>query len=314
MFFGSPEEAVPALRSVISSGHQVAAVYTRPDRPAGRSRKPRPTPVRAAAEEIGLRVETPAGLRGADAQRGLADTGADAFVVVAYGRFLPPEVLAMPRLGVVNIHPSLLPRYRGPSPVATAILEGAEETGVTLMLLDEGMDTGPILKQSAPVGLDGSERLGELTARLFEIGAEMLPETLDGLKDGSIAPTPQDEAQATVTRLVDKEDGRIDWARSAVEIDRQIRAYDPWPGAFATWDGRTLKMLDVAVSPPDAPAGGQPGRVSVRDRRIFISTGSGALEVLSLQLEGKRATPARDFLNGNPGFDGVRLGSGPPEN
>jgi methionyl-tRNA formyltransferase len=253
-----------------------------------------------------LRVETPAGLRGEGAQRTLAAFGADAFVVVAYGRFLPPEALAMPALGVVNIHPSLLPRYRGPSPVATALLDGAAETGVTLMLLDEGMDTGPILAQSAPVRLKGDERAGELTARLFEIGAEMLPAALDGLADGSLTPGPQDDALATVTRLVDKDDGRIDWARPASETERAVRAYDPWPGAFTTWDGRTLKIVEARVA--RAEAAGTPGQVTVRDRRIFIATGSGTLEAVALQLEGKRTSSARDFLNGNPAIENAVLG------
>ena len=332
MFFGSPEEAVPALELVASSGHEIAAVYTRPDRPAGRSRKPRPTPVRSAAESLGMRVETPYSLRGEETQRELAACEADAFVVVAYGRFLPPEVLSMPRLGVVNIHPSLLPLYRGPSPVTTAILEGASQTGVTLMFLDEGMDTGPILqqlegasqtgvtlmfldegmdtgpilRQSDPVPLDGTEKSGELTEGLFRLGAEMLPGALNDLSSGSLLPEPQDDSQATVTRLIEKEDGRIDWSKSAIEIDRAVRAYDPWPGAFTMWDGKTLKILDTE---PLAGGNGAPGSISVKDRHIYVSTGSGRLEIISLQLEGKRKAEARDFLNGNPGFDKAVLGA-----
>lgn len=307
VFFGSPEEAVPALRETASGEHEVVAVYTRPDKPAGRSKKARPTPVRIAAEEIGLHVETPNGLRGEEAQLKLANFRADAFVVVAYGRFLPPEALSMPRLGAVNIHPSLLPLFRGPSPVTSAILDGAEETGVTLMLLDEGMDTGPILKQSGPVILDGTERAAELTQRLFTLGAEMLPGALDGLVDGSVKPTPQDDSRATVTRLIKKEDGEIDWSSAAIEIDRSVRAYDPWPGTFTTWDGRTLKVLETALS-SDTTFSTDPGSVHVKERRILVSTGSGTLEIISLQMEGKRPSSARDFLNGNPGFDNVILG------
>lgn len=328
VFFGSPEDAVPALVSLLDAGQNVAAVYTRPDREAGRSRRSRPTPVRVAAESRGLRVETPKSLRGEAARQGLAELMADIFVVVAYGRILPPEVLAVPRLGVVNIHPSLLPRHRGPSPVATAILEGDAETGVTLMLLDEGIDSGPLLAQSDPVRLDGSARAGELTARLFAMGAEMLPATLAGLAAGTLTPQPQDAAAVTVTRLIEKDDGRIDWSRSAVEIERMTRAFDPWPGAFTSLGGKNLKIIAAAVAPgggDQAKQGGDagaadegaaprgrdvaaPGTVTVRDRRLFAATGEGELELLTVQPEGSRPMTARDLINGAPGLHGALLG------
>ena len=307
VFFGSPEEAIPALTALVSAGHEVRAVYTRPDRPAGRSRRLAPTPVRVAAEGLGLRVETPSSLRGARVVADLAETGADLFVVVAYGRILPPEALRIPRLGAVNIHPSLLPRYRGPSPVATAVLEGATETGVTLMLLNEGMDTGPVLAQSEPVQLSGSERTGGLTAALFRKGADMLPAVLAGLENGSIRPRPQDNALATVTRLIEKEDGRIDWTRTAAETERAVRAYNPWPGAFTTWQHRTLKMLAASVC-GEASDRRAPGAVRVVDRRILVATGMRELELLTVQLEGRNAVTAADFLNGNPSISGAVLG------
>ena len=307
VFFGSPEDAVPALAAVIDAGHTVAAVYTRPDREAGRKRQPTPTPVRVAAEARGLRVETPAGLRGAEVQETLRSLNADVFIVAAYGRILPPEVLAMPRLGAVNIHPSLLPRYRGPSPVATALRDGDAETGVSVMLLDEGMDSGPLLAQSSPVPLNGTERADELTARLFRMGAEMLPGVLDALEAGSLTPTPQDESRVTVTRLIEKEDGNIDWSLPAAEIERMTRAFYPWPGAFTSLAGRNLKILSAvpAGEGKSAPA----GTVSVRERKIFVATGDGELELLEVQPEGKRPMSARDFLNGTPGLDGAVLGS-----
>jgi methionyl-tRNA formyltransferase len=310
---------VPTLRALLEAGHQVAAVYTRPDQPAGRSRRLQPTPVRAAAEALGLPVETPTGLRSAEVQHSLASLRAEVFIVAAYGRILPPDVLAIPRYGVVNIHPSLLPRYRGPSPVATAILEGAAETGVSIMLLDEGMDTGPVLARSIPVRLDGTERAGELTARLFEMGAAMLPQVLRGLEAGELKPEPQKAAAATVTRLIEKEDGRIDWGRPAAEIERAVRAFDPWPGTFTIWGGRTLKVLRAAVGGGEAGqhaggAGGKrqpqapPGTVRVAGKRIYVATGEGDLELLSLQPGGRQPVAASDFLNGNPGVDGAVLG------
>ena len=307
VFFGSPEDAVPALSAVIDAGHTVAAVYTRPDREAGRKRQPTPTPVRVAAEARGLRVETPAGLRGEEVQETLRSLNADVFIVAAYGRILPPEVLAMPRLGAVNIHPSLLPRYRGPSPVATAIRSGDAETGVSVMLLDEGMDSGPLLAQSSPVPLDGTERADELTARLFRMGAEMLPGVLDALEAGSLTPTPQDESRVTVTHLTEKEDGKIDWSMPAAEIERMTRAFYPWPGAFTSLAGKNLKALSAVVAREGRS--GPPGTVSVREKKIFVATGDGELELLEVQPEGKRPMSARDFLNGTPGLDGAVLGS-----
>jgi methionyl-tRNA formyltransferase len=307
VFFGSPEDAVPALTAVIEAGHSVVAVYTRPDKEAGRKRQSTPTPVRVAAEARGLRVETPAGLRGAEVQETLRGLGADVFIVAAYGRILPSEVLAMPRLGAVNIHPSLLPRYRGPSPVTTAIRNGDAETGVSVMLLDEGMDSGPLLAQSSPVPLNGTERADELTARLFQIGADMLPGVLDALEAGTLKPKPQDESLVTVTRLIEKEDGSIDWSLPAAEIERMTRALDPWPGAFTSMNGKNLKILSVAVVGTAKPV--PAGTVSVRERKIFVATGDGELELRQVQPEGKRPMSARDFLNGTPGLDGAVLGS-----
>jgi methionyl-tRNA formyltransferase len=245
--------------------------------------------------------------------RQLEQFAADAFVVVAYGRILPPDILAIPRLGVVNIHPSLLPRRRGPSPVAAAILEGDAQTGVTLMLLDEGMDSGPLLLQPSPVLLDGSERTGELTARLFEIGAQQLSSVLDMLDSGTITPRQQDESAATVTRLVEKADGEIDWSKPAIEIERMTRAYDPWPGAFTSLNGKGLKITGATLlsGADGVAAGGKspvPGTVSVRAHRLFVATGEGELEILQAQPEGRKPMSARDLLNGQPGLSGAVLG------
>jgi methionyl-tRNA formyltransferase len=310
IFFGSPTEAADSLKSLIDAGHDVVAVYSQPDRRAGRGRIKSPTPVKAFAEARGLPTFTPKGLRNNEEELSrLTAANADVFVVVAYGRILPPKILQVPPMGVVNIHPSLLPRHRGPSPVVTAVLEGASETGVTVMLLDEGMDTGPILAQSAPVPLDGSERGEELQVALFKEGAKMLPDVLEGLQDGSITPTAQDDSVATVTRLLERSDGEIDWTLPAVQIDRMVRAYDPWPSTFTSWDGRGIKILDVAVMEESVSGAAHPGGALVLEGRLIVATGSGAIEIKRLQLEGRQATAAADFLRGQPEFDGATLGS-----
>ena len=307
VFFGSPDESVPALQNLLDAGHEVVAVYTRPDRRAGRSRQTRPTPVRIAAESRGLMVETPTGLRDDSVRDRLKSLRADVYVVVAYGRILPPEVLAIPRLGTVNIHPSLLPRYRGPSPVSTAILNGDVETGVTLMLLDEGMDSGPLLAQSEPVLLKGEERAGELMAHLFDVGARMLPDALAGLADGSMKLQAQDENQVSITKLIEKNDGRIIWSSSAAHIERMTRAFDPWPGAFTSFSGKNLKVISASVlNEPAKPV--EHGTVAVSGRRILVATGDGTLELLEVQPEGRRSMSASDLLNGYPDLHGIVLG------
>ena len=330
VFFGSPEQAVAALRTLLERGHSVAAVYTQPDRPAGRSRSPAPTPVRQAAEAAGVPVRTPRSLRDATVQVELAAFRADVFVVAAYGKLLPPEALRIPRLGVLNVHPSLLPKYRGPSPVQQTILDGAEQTGVTVMLLDEGMDTGPILAQSAPVRLTGAETAGALMARLFELGAGLLADTIEKWARGEITPRPQDNAQATVTKLLSREDGEIDWSQPAQRIARMVRAYDPWPGTHTRWRGRALKVLVAQAVPPPSPSTGEEpalttmpigakgpgggetrvaGTVSVRDGGVVVATGEGALRLHRLQLEGKKAVSAEEFVRGYPAFPGSALPS-----
>ena len=278
IFFGSPEEAAESLQSLVSTSHDIVAVYTQPDRRAGRGRTKRPTPVKVFAEQNGLSVITPASLRNnPDEFERMTSVKADVFVVVAYGRILPIEVLGIPPMGVVNIHPSLLPKFRGPSPVVSAILSGEAATGVTVMMLDEGMDTGPILAQSSPVQLSGRERTASLQSELFREGAGMLPAVLQGLQDGSVIPNQQNDALATTTSLLDRSDGEIDWSKSADYIDRMVRAYDQWPGAFTTMNGNGLKILEVEPLGPSEreaePA--KPGVIVVDDGRLLIGTGDG---------------------------------------
>ena len=247
VFMGTPDFALPALDALAHAGCDIIAVYTQPDRRAGRGRRATPSPVKRAALERGLPVYQPASLRRDPAARQqLAALQPHIIVVAAYGLFLPPKTLALPPLGALNIHPSLLPLYRGPSPVASAMLAGDAITGVTIILLDEGMDSGPILAQrETPIG--ATETAGALTARLFAMGATLLTETLPAWRARRISPTPQDESRATTTRLLSREDGAIDWQMPAAQIARQVRAYHPWPSAFTHWNGKMLKIIEASA-------------------------------------------------------------------
>ena len=308
VFMGTPAFAVPALRALVERGHVVVGVYTQPNRRAGRGRKLRASPIKIFSEECGLPVFQPRSLRqdSESARSDLAELAADAVIVAAYGLFLPEKVLQLPRLGCLNIHPSLLPRHRGPSPVATAILNGDEATGVTIMLLDEGIDTGPILAQQE-TRIAADETAEGLTNRLFELGSNLLIDSLDRWEQGQIVPKPQSDDDASFTRRLEREDGRIDWNQSADSLARRVRAFTPWPGAFTTWRGRTLKVL--RARPADGALDGSPGSVvRLDDSTIAVLTGNGALEVHSLQMEGRRAMSATDFVRGYEDFIGSSLG------
>ena len=301
---GTPDFAVPVLSRLVDAGHDIAAVYSQPDRPSGRGRKLVPTPTKRFAEERGLEVRQPKSLRPEDECAALGSLSPDVIVVAAYGLFLPSDALEIPPLGCLNIHPSLLPRYRGPSPVVSAILNGDVETGVTIMKLDEGMDSGPILAQER-VSIDEEETTPVLTRRLFDLGAGLLVDTLPRWSSGEVQASPQDESRATFTSLVKKEDGEIDWTDDAARIARMVRAYQPWPGTFTHWDGKQLKILEATSMAGDAP----PGRVvRLDDGGIGIGTGDGLLAVSRFQIEGRRPSDAQDFVRGYPNFVGAELG------
>lgn len=304
---GTPDFAVPALGALLDAGHEVVGVFTQPDRRSGRGRRLSAPAVKEFAESRDLAVFQPASLReDAEARQRISDLAPDAIVVAAYGLFLPDDTLAVPRLGCLNIHPSLLPRHRGPSPVATAILEGDETTGVTIMMLDEGMDTGPILNQSeSRIGAD--ETCDQLTARLFDLGVNLLVETLDLWSDGSVTPTPQDDASATVTRRLQRSDGEIDWNDTAESIARRVRAFTPWPGTSTTWRDRTFKVIRAqsVAATFDVPAGNVV-TLNCPDG-IGVTTGKGTLRLVSVQIEGRRASSAEDFARGYPDFVGSKL-------
>ena len=310
VFMGTPGYAVPVLEALVRAGHRILAVYTQPDRPAGRGKRPLEPEVKRSAMEHGLIVSQPASLRKDEAaQEELVSLRPDVVVVAAYGLLLPSAVLDAPRLGSLNVHPSLLPRYRGASPVSTAILNGDPITGVTIMEIDEGMDSGPVVDQrEVPIGED--ENAENLTLRLFREGAEMMAAILPRWARGETRSQPQDYSRATVTRRLSKDDGRIDWTQSAEYIARQVRAYHPWPGTFSQWRGKLVKVIEAsATTAGQAPE--PPGTViHLPGDRTGVATGSGALELRQLQLEGRRATTAQEFVSGRPGFFGSTLASG----
>ena len=257
-----------------------------------------------------MSVRQPTSLRrDEDAQREIRQLAPDAIVVAAYGLFLPPDTLRAPSLGCVNIHPSLLPLYRGPSPVVSMLLDGDESTGVTLMIPDEGMDTGPILA-ARETAISERENAPALTARLFELGAALLVETLPAWERGEVLPRAQDDAQASVTSLVRREHGEIYWRRSASQVERMTRAYQPWPGAFTTWRGSVLKVVEARAresgTDGDVPVLGRV--VALSDGGVGVQTGDGVLELSRVQLAGRGASDARDFARGYRDFVGSRLG------
>jgi len=307
VFFGTPEFAVPSLEAVVAAGHGVQLVVTRPDRPAGRHMRIAAPAVVPAARRLGLPLAQPDKLGGEEFSNRLRALAPDAAVVVAYGRLISPRVLSLPRFGFVNVHPSLLPRHRGPSPIEWAILSGDAETGVTTMLLDEGMDTGPILLQrSSPVG--PRERAPELESRLARLGAELLVETLVGLARGSIAPKPQDDALATTTGKLERRMGRIDWKSTAEELARRCRAFDPWPGLFTNFRGLRLKVHGLETSEA-RPGNEEPGTVLAASMAgIAVRCGDGSVALVTeVQREGKRRIPADAFIIGERVAPGEKL-------
>lgn len=309
VFMGTPSPVLPVLdavhRTAGRNGWAVAAVYTAPDRPSGRGRTLSPSPVGPRAAELGIPVRTPARLDGAE-QAAFRELGADLVVLAAYGLLLPAPFLDGPRHGAVNVHPSLLPKHRGAAPVAGAILAGDRETGTSLIVMDEGLDTGPLLAQER-VPLDGTERTPQLTSRLFDLGAAMLERLLPEYIAGWAAASPQPEEGASLTRRMSKADGEIDWADAAVCIERKVRAYDPWPGAATSWEGRRVTVVDAALA--EGVPGLAPGEVSVMGGEVTVGAGEGALRLLRVKLEGRPEADAAAFVRGHAGFRTARLPS-----
>ena len=302
---GTPEFGVPTLEHLTGSGLRVVGVYTQPDRPSGRGKKVRNSPVKVLAEARGLPVFQPETLFTQEARAEMETLKPDVVVVAAYGLILPKWTLDLPTYGVLNVHPSLLPRHRGPAPVANAILEGDDEIGVTVMLVEPRVDSGPILG-SVRVPIGPRDTTWALTERLAEMGGRLLVETLRDWVQGLVEPIAQDDALATYSRKATRGDGEINWALPAAEIDRKIRAYDPWPGSFTTWMGRRLKVLEAE---PFEDGVGEPGMVMNGRGGVVVQTGCGQLALRKVQPEGSRGMGIGAFILGRPEFIGTRLGS-----
>ncbi len=300
VFMGTPDFAVPALAALIDAGHQVARVYSQPPRPAGRGKKTRPGPVQAFAEANNIPVRTPASLKDKREQDEFAALGADICVVAAYGLLLPKAILDAPRLGCLNIHASLLPRWRGAAPIERAILAGDPKTGITIMVMDEGLDTGAmLLRRETQIGAQTTA--GDLHDTLAELGAEMIVEALEGFVQGAIEPTPQPEAGVTYAPKIDRRENRLDWTRPADELDRTVRAFAP--RAWFAFEGERIRVLAAAVT----KGGGSPG--TVLDEQLSIACGKGALRPLIVQRAGKGAMDAGAFLRGTAIPEGTLLAS-----
>jgi len=309
VFMGTPELAVTSLEHLILNQYQVVAVYTQPDRVAGRGRSLVSSPVKRLAMERGLPVVQPVSFKEAKAVAQLASFRPDVIVVAAFGQILPPSVLDIPRYQCLNIHPSLLPRFRGASPVAAAILAGDEFTGVSIMLMDRGLDTGPVLAQ-AQVPVSAQDTTGSLTAKLSLIAAQLLLEVLPRWTRGEITPRPQDETKASYSGEFSKNDGEIDWHLPAVDIWRRVRAFHPWPGCYTEWQGKQLKIIEAVPLPEgDKLEIGQVVALSKEGAVFGVNTGEGILGILKVQLEGKRTMSSAEFLRGQRQLIGATLPS-----
>jgi methionyl-tRNA formyltransferase len=302
VFAGTPEFSVPALQALHDAGHRIVAVYTQPDRPAGRGRALASSAVKQRSLALGLAVEQPATLKSAEVQQRLAAYAPDLMVVVAYGLILPQAVLDIPRLGCLNIHGSLLPRWRGAAPIQRAVLAGDSRTGVSIMLMDAGLDTGPeLLRREIMIG--PRETAGELHDRLAPLGAEAIVAAVQGWASHAIRPAPQPAEGVTYAAKIHKDEARIDWSSPADAIDRQVRAFNPWPVAETRLGDAQVRIWEARPVAAEIPAqpGALPGTLLAAPAgRIVVATGEGQLEVLTLQFPGRKPLPARAILNSRP--------------
>jgi methionyl-tRNA formyltransferase len=305
VFMGTPDFAVPALQKLIET-QQVVGVVTQPDRPAGRGRQPTPPPVKVAAKAAGIPVYQPKSLRSEEAAAPLREWQPEMIVVAAFGQILKPHVLDLPPLGCINVHASLLPRWRGAAPIQYALLAGDTTTGVSLMRMEVGLDTGPVYVQEA-IPIAAEETAASLHDKLAQLGADMVGEHLAGIATGTLTATPQNEAESTYATLISKEDGRLDWGQTSEELERRIRAMTPWPGAFTFWQGQSLKVIRARVMDGRLPAG-DPGEVVAVGDVPVVLTQNGGLALQEIQLAGKRAMTIADFLRGRSELMGSKLG------
>lgn len=307
VFAGTPEFAVPPLRALLDSPHEICGVYTQPDRPAGRGRKLTPSPVKVLALEAGLPVFQPETLKDEAAQAQLRNLKPDLMVVVAYGLLLPRAVIDIPPLGCINIHASLLPRWRGAAPIQRSILAGDSETGVTIMYIEPRLDAGPmLLKKVCPIGPD--DTAGDLHDRLSRIGAEALLETLPLIDAGTAQPEIQDESLVTHAAKINKDDAQLDWSRPAAELQCQVRAFNPWPVAETVYRNQILRVWRATVVP--ASRSEPPGTLLIDGENLDVVTGHDCLRLLEIQLPSGKRILARDFINGHP-ETGLMLGARP---
>ena len=294
VYMGTPQFAVPPLRALAAAGHEVLAVVTRTDKPAGRGKVLTPPPVKTAAAELGIPVLQPKRVREPEVVEALRKMGPDAIVVAAYGQILPKDILALPKHGCINIHASLLPKYRGAAPINWAIIRGEAETGITIMRMDEGMDTGAmLLRESIPVGPD--DTAGSLLPKLADLGSRMITTALPLIEAGKLPDVAQRHEEATLAPLLKKKDGAVDWSLPAEEIRNRVRGLSPWPGAYTFLDGKLVKILDTAIEPGSA----EPGALIAKDEALLAGTGKGLLRIIALQPEGKKPMAAAEFLRGH---------------
>ncbi|HIR05258.1 MAG TPA: methionyl-tRNA formyltransferase [Candidatus Copromonas faecavium] len=295
VFMGTPDFAVPTLEALIGAGHELAAVVTQPDKPKGRGKAVLMTPVKERALECGIPVYQPKRVREPEFLDVLRKLNPDVIVVVAFGQILPREILTLPPFGCVNVHASLLPKYRGAAPIQWAVIDGETVSGVTTMQMNEGLDTGDILEQEE-ISLDPEETGGSLFEKLASLGGKMILSTLKGLEDGSIIPRAQGEMTTPYAKMLTKAMGEIDWSMDAASIERLVRGLNPWPSAYTYVNGKTLKIWKARVEAGEA--GNEPGQVRVTKDRLLVETGNGVLSILELQLEGKKRMEAAAFLRG----------------
>ena len=300
---GTPDFSLPAFLSLIDQV-SIVAVVTQPDKKVGRKQEVTQSSVKKVALANKIEVFQPEKIKGNDEFiQQIKDLQPDLIIVVAYGFILPQEILDIPKYGVINIHASLLPKYRGASPIQAAILNGDKETGVSIMLIDDKMDTGPILSEES-IAINNNDDFISMHDKLAQLGAELLIDTLPRYISGEIKPAAQNEAEATYCKILTKEDGKIDWIKSAEEIDRQIRAFTPWPGAWTIWNGKSLKVLMSKVLMSESR---KVGEVYKSKDGLAVACGQDSLEILELQMEGKKPMNAKEFLNGYPGVVGAIL-------
>ena len=301
---GTPDFAVAALESLIES-HNVVGVVTQPDKPAGRGKQMRKSPVKVSAENHNIPVFQPKSLRKPESAQQIVDWQPDVMIVAAYGQILRPHLLDLPKHGCINIHASLLPRWRGASPIQHSILAGDKSSGVCLMHMDVGLDTGAVYS-CTELPLTPDETASTLHDKLAQAGADLIQRDLDAILNKEITAVPQDDAASTYASMISKEDGLIDWGDSAETIDRRIRAFSPWPGAFTTYGSKTLKI--VSATPSTSPQPLAPGQVTKHENQIMVGTSDGALLLETVQLQGKRAMDVADFSRGRPEFLEATLG------